>query len=124
MASSFVIREESALPNKMKVTVLAQELVRRERNTCRNVSKDVRQEISYTFLMKLRKSGYSTRHRLQIMISCLRGYQKMCDMEYSGGRKINRTRKEQMNQESDRQDELVQGEEKILGRRWSDQKDD
>ena len=44
--------------------------------------------------MKLRKSGYKTRQRLEIMISGLRGYQNMCDVEDTGGRKINRTRKE------------------------------
>ena len=42
MVSKFVIREEGALPQRMKITVFSQEVIRRERNTSRKVDIKVR----------------------------------------------------------------------------------
>ena len=94
MASRMVIREESALPNRMKLTVLSQEVIRRERNTSRLVDLNVRHEIRNKFMMKLRKSGYGPKQRVKIMLSGLRGYYWMCENEDIGGRRINQTRSE------------------------------
>ena len=94
MASKFVIRQEAALPSCMKVTVLAQEVIRRERNTCAEVDTETRIQIRNCFLMKLRVSGYDTRQRTEIMLSGLRGYRRMVETEKRGGRRVNRARNE------------------------------
>ena len=65
--------EDGALPMRMKTTVLAQEVIRRERNTSRNVNRSTRRKIRNKFVLKLRMSGYSWRQRLNIMLSGLRG---------------------------------------------------
>ena len=44
--------------------------------------------------MKLKNSGYKVKQRMEIMLSGLRGYSRMCEVEDSGGRRINRTREE------------------------------
>ena len=74
MSSRFVMMEDGALPMRMKTTVLAQEVIRRERNTSRNVDIETRRKIRNKFVLKLRMSGYSWRQRLNIMLSGLRGY--------------------------------------------------
>ena len=40
MVSRYVVKEDAALPSRMKTTVLAQEVLRRERNTAENVKKE------------------------------------------------------------------------------------
>ena len=45
MVSRYVMRSDRALPDRMKTTVLAQEALRRERTTSRNVTKSTRVKI-------------------------------------------------------------------------------
>ena len=42
MVSRYVIREDSALPGRMMTTVLAQEVLRRERNSAVTISSETR----------------------------------------------------------------------------------
>ena len=58
MVSRYIVREEGALPTRMKLTVLAQEVIRRERNTSRKVDRETRVRIRNRFLMKLKLSGF------------------------------------------------------------------
>ena len=76
------------------MTVLSQEVIRRERNTSRNVQEEDRIQIRNKFLMKLRMSGYSTKQRINIMLSGLKGYRAMVETEEQGGRRVNRARSE------------------------------
>ena len=92
MVSRYVVRADAALPERMKTTVLSQEVLRRERNTSQNVDRSVRTKIRNRFMMKLRVSGYGVRQRLNIMLSGLKGYKYMVEEEARGGRKINRAR--------------------------------
>ena len=94
MTSKFVIMESSALPKRMKITTLSQEVVRRMRNTSRGVSSQRRGEILSEFMLKLRRSGYSEADRLNICTSGLRGYLRMVRTEMSGGRRVNRPRQD------------------------------
>lgn len=59
MSSKFVIMEESALPNRMKITTLSQEVIRRMRNTCRDIPDKRRCDILSIYMRKLERSGYS-----------------------------------------------------------------
>ena len=90
MVSRFVVRADSALPERMKVTVLSQEVLRRERNTSQNVGVEIRRDIRNRFLLKLRLSGYSIRQRMNILLSVVRDFQAMVRVEKSGGRRVNR----------------------------------
>ena len=65
-------------------------MIRRERNTSREVKVETRIEVRNEFMTKLRLSGYNEKQRLEIMLSGLRGYRRMCETEDEGGRKINR----------------------------------
>ena len=89
-----VMMADTALPERMKTTVLAQEVIRRERNTARSVENEIRIKIRNKLMMKLRLSGYGMRQRINIFVSGLRGYRKMTDREDQGIRKINRSREE------------------------------
>ena len=75
MVSRFVMLADGALPDRMKTTVLAQEALRRERNTSKNVDKESRVRIRNKFLMKLRLSGYTARQRMNIVLSGAQGVQ-------------------------------------------------
>ena len=66
---------ETALPERMKTTVLAQEVIRRERNTCREVEREVRLKIRNRMMMKLRLSGYKTSQRINIFLRGPEGVQ-------------------------------------------------
>ena len=94
MVSRFVMLADGALPDRMKTTVLAQEALRRERNTSRNVDKETRVRIRNKFLMKLRLSGYTARQRMIIVLSGVKGYENMVKVEREGGRKVNRAKGE------------------------------
>ena len=94
MASKFVIMENSALPQRMKITTLSQEIIRRMRNTCRNISSKRRGEILSVYMRKLQRSGYSVAMREKVAIAGLRGYLRMVKVEEEGGRKVNRPRQD------------------------------
>ena len=55
MVSRKVMMADTALPERMKTTVLAQDIIRRERNTCRKVKKEVRLRIRNKMMMRLRR---------------------------------------------------------------------
>ena len=74
MASKLVIMENSALPHRMKITTLCQEIVRRMRNTCRAVSSAGRGEILSVYMRKLQSSGYSQATREMVATAGVKGY--------------------------------------------------
>ena len=94
MVSRFIVRADSALPERMKVTVLSQEVLRRERNTSQNVGVEIRRDIRNRFLLKLRLSGYSIKQRMNILLSGVKGYQAMLEVEKSGYMRVNRARED------------------------------
>ena len=71
MASKLVIMENSALPHRMKITTLSQEIVRRMRNTCRAVSSKRRGEILSVYMKKLERSA--SHHWLSLAFARQRG---------------------------------------------------
>ena len=94
MASKFVIMENSALPHRIKMTTLCQEVIRRMRNTCRDVSCERRGEILSVYMRKLQRSGYSVAMREKVAQAGVRGYLRMVKEEEEGGRKVNRPRQD------------------------------
>ena len=94
MASKLVIMENSALPHRMKITTLSQEIVRRMRNTCRAVSSKRRGEILSVYMRKLQRSGYSQATREMVATAGVKGYLRMVSDEADGGRRVNRPRQD------------------------------
>ena len=92
VASKLVVMERSALPHRTKITTLTQEIIRRMRNTSRKVGKGRRAEILSKFMKKMRKSGYNSKVRRNVLLAGLKGYYNMVKEEESGGRKVNRPR--------------------------------
>ena len=92
VASKLVVMEKSALPHRVKITTLTQEIIRRMKNTCRRLGKQRRAEIITKFMKKMKRSGYSAKVRRNVALAGLKGYLNMVKTEESGGRKVNRPR--------------------------------
>ena len=92
MASKLVVMQRSAVPHKIKINTLSQEVIRRMRNTRRTVGKKRRAEIMTTFMKKLKRSGYSSKTRRNVALAGMKGYLNMVKEEQAGGRRVNRPR--------------------------------
>ena len=60
-----MVRQDAALPGRIKIAVLAQEVIRRERNMAVDVVQSRREYIRNDCLVKLLESGYSTKQRIK-----------------------------------------------------------
>ena len=92
MASQLMMMARSAMPHRTKIVSLSQEVIRRQRNTSRNVGEQVRKENLSKMMSKLKKSGYDINMRRNILLSGMRGYERMVKEEDEGKRLINRPR--------------------------------
>ena len=92
MASKLVMMNKSALPHRMKVTTLSQEVIRRLKNTARSVGESRRQLILSNMMAKMRRAGYDEKMRRNVLVSGLKGYWRMVKTENEGGRRVNRPR--------------------------------
>ena len=92
MVSKLVIMEQSALSTKVKIQVLAQEVVRRRRNTHMGEKREKVDEIMTRFMMKLKYSGYNRETRWEILKSGTRRYNRLVKEEREGKRTLNRPR--------------------------------
>ena len=94
MVAPRVIDRESALPERVKNTTLAQEIIRVKRNTCKPLRKRMEKEQMSRFAMKMMLSGYNKRERKEILVAGLKGFKKLEELEEQGKRSINRSRRE------------------------------
>ena len=92
VACNTVIMESSAMPKRTKISTLSQEIIRRMKNTSRNISNERRNEILSEFMKKMKRSGYNAKTRREVLISGMKGYIKMVRTEEEGGTKVNRPR--------------------------------
>ena len=92
VASKLVVMEGSALPHRVKLTALTQEIIRRMKNTSRRIGKKKRATILSELMKKMKRSGYSAKVRRNVALSGLKGYYKMVKTEEEGGRRVNRPR--------------------------------
>ena len=90
MSSQLMMMMRSAMPHRTKIVSLSQEVIRRQRNTSRNVSEVVRRKNLSQMMCKLKRSGYDTNMRRKILVSGMRGYKRMVKDEEEGRRPINR----------------------------------
>ena len=77
MINRKMMMADTALPERMKTTVLLQEIIRRERNSARNMDREIRVRIRNRMMMKMKLSGYKLEQRVNIFLSGLRGYKKI-----------------------------------------------
>ena len=74
----------------MKLTTLIQEVIRRQKNTARNVEGKRRNYILTKLMCKMKRSGYDEKMRRKVLVAGMKGYERMVLAEENGGRKINR----------------------------------
>ena len=94
ITSKMMVMAKSALPMKTKMTVLAQEIIRRMRNTSPKLPVSMRVSILNTMMVKMRSSGYDQGQREEALYSGVLGYCRMVAREEQMGRRINRQRDE------------------------------
>ena len=66
MASKLMMMERSAMPHRMKVATLSQEVVRRLKNTARTVQEWRRRRVLSRMMVKLKRSGFGEKMRRKI----------------------------------------------------------
>ena len=74
-----VILASSALSFSKKRTILTQECLRRLRNTKRELGPEIQRKHLNQFMLKLKKSGYNQKFRMEILDSALNAFQKMIE---------------------------------------------
>ena len=90
MLGDMVMMERLAMPKKIKMASLSQEVVRRDRNQTGAAPDELRAKHLTKFMFKLKISGYGVGDRLQILLSGQRKYARMVQTEKEGGRPVNR----------------------------------
>ena len=84
-ASNMVIEASSSQPHKVKINTLSQEVIRRMKNTGRDVDWNIRAEIIFDLKLKMLRSGYSNSSITNILNSGLKGYYRMVSTKLAGG---------------------------------------
>ena len=92
MANPLLMMEMSAMPAKVKRTTMVQEVVRIRRNIRPGLPWDVTVKHLDNFCERMKASGYNENYRFQVLKSGVEGFDKMLEVERSGGRPINRPR--------------------------------
>ena len=88
MNTPYVIMASTAIPQKVKVTTMVQEVIRRMRNMCKWVEKwEVEEELS-KFCGKMKLSGYGEGFRREVLLSGIKGYERMVVNQREGRRKL------------------------------------
>ena len=90
--SETVIPYTSAHSRKMKMSVLVEEGVRRLRNHSRGLEWERSRQVMEDWSRKLRRSGYPTTMRHEVIKAAVDRYEKMCVEEDEGVRPIHRPR--------------------------------
>ena len=95
MNTPYVIMASTAIPQKVKVTTMVQEVIRRMRNMCKWVEKwEVEEELS-KFCGKMKLSGYGEGFRREVLLSGIKGYERMVVNQREGRRKLYRKQDEE-----------------------------
>ena len=87
-----VIMFNSAMPTRVKIQTLANETVRRMRNSDRDLTPAQRAAILTNLSGKMALSGYPEATRRQAIQAGLQGYYRLVKLQRTGSRRVNRTR--------------------------------
>ena len=92
MSNHRVMLARSAMPPNIKRNSLAQEVIRRLRNTSRELPWSDKAAILTEFSHSMWSSGYSEQFRLEIIQAGVRGFENQCEVADSGGTPVHRPR--------------------------------
>ena len=94
MVTPRVLNSESALSDRIKRQTLANEIIRIRKNTCENEREKLKSEQMIKFAWKLYLSGYNNKSRREILLSGLKGFEKLIELDRNGTRSLYRSRQE------------------------------
>ena len=92
VSSPLLMLERSAMPTRIKRNTLAEEGLRRLRNTKRDLPWEMKADILSEFSFSMMLSGYSEKVRCEIIQSVLTGYERQCDRADKGITPLHRPR--------------------------------
>ena len=92
MSSPLLMLEKSAMPRRIKRNTLAEEGLRRLRNTKRELAWELKADILSEFSFSMMLSGYNEKIRCEIIQSVLTGYERQCDRADRGITPLHRPR--------------------------------
>ena len=87
-----VILSNSALSMDKKRTILTQECLRIIRNTKSELGVEVRNRYLSNFMVKLKRSGYNQKFRIEVLDSALKAFEKMVEEDKNGQKPLFRDR--------------------------------
>ena len=90
LSNDRVILANSAMPNNVKQAAMANEALRRLRNTSISLPWEVNVEILTRFSNDLRISGYGAGFRAKVIQSAITGFRRQVEAAANGGPPINR----------------------------------
>ena len=90
VSNPVLMRQDSAMPDRIKRNALVQEGMRRLRNTKRELPWELKVEILSEFSHKLMVSGYNDRFRYEVISAAVIGYERQCERADSGGTPLHR----------------------------------
>ena len=96
MKTPYCIMEPSAMAIKSKISILAQDLIRRMLNTEPDISQPERNEIVENFIKRLQISGYSVKQVKEIIESGLKGYESKKERSEKEGKPLYRAAKKSL----------------------------
>ena len=91
MASKYTIMKNSVLPENCKIQCLANDLVRRLKNTSERLPQHQRNTVVNIYTEKLLRSGYKKDQVTKVIEAGLKGYEKIVRLEREGKTKIHRS---------------------------------
>ena len=92
MSNQLTSMERSAVPDRVKRCTHTQEVIRRLRNTSREMDWNIKADIISHFSYSLMISGYSERYREEIILAGLKGFEKQCIRSDKGEIPLHRPR--------------------------------
>ena len=92
MANHLLMLEISAMPSKVKRASLTQEVITIMRNVSKELPFETTAKHLSNFCQRLKASGYNENYRLQSLKAGMSGFDKMVEVERSGGWPVNQPR--------------------------------
>ena len=92
VSSEYFMLANSAMPQTVKRSACVQEVLRRLRNTKRELPWKLKAEIISKFSNSLRISGYNEKFRMEVIQSAVRGSEAQCDRADRGEVPLHRPR--------------------------------
>ena len=86
-----VLHSRTAMAEDSKMISLANEVIRRMLTTCKSTPQEDRNGILDDMAQKMTNSGYGIRQTRRVILSGIKGYEKMTRLEKQGKRRIHRT---------------------------------